>query len=64
MVKGVRWPFYRCIICKVPVVLVGLLLLGVLVVLVLVVGLLVPWKLCLDAGSSPSVTSAPDRVFI
>ena len=61
---GVGWPFDRCIICKVPVVLVCLLLLVVvLLVLVLVVGLLVPYKLCFDAGSSHSVTSAPNRVF-
>ena len=40
------------------VVLVGLAL------VVLVVGLLlVPSKLCFDALSSPSETSAPDRVF-
>ena len=42
----------------------SLTIFGVLVGLVLlVVGLLVPYKLCFDAGSSPSVTSAPDRVF-
>ena len=35
--KGVDWPFYRCIVCKVPVVLVLLLLLFVLVVLARVV---------------------------
>ena len=40
-------PFYRCIICKVPVA-----------------WLLVPFILCNVAGSSPSVTSAPDRVFM
>ena len=39
----------------VPIVIVGL---GVVVV-----GLLVPYKLCNVAGPSPSVTSAPDRVF-
>ena len=36
--KGVAWPFYRCIICKVPVVLV---VLNLLFLVVLVVGLVV-----------------------
>ena len=30
---------------------------------VVVIGILLPYKLCNVAGPSPSVTSAPDRVF-
>ena len=62
------WSHVACrmfgVVPVVPVVRFGVVLVrfGVaVVVLVVVVGLLVPYKLCFDAGSSPSVTSAPDR---
>ena len=38
---GVGWPFYRCMICKVPVVLLVFRVVVGLAVLVLAVGLLV-----------------------
>ena len=53
----------------VPVVLLGLhkasygRIVGLVVAVLVAVGLLVPSILCNVAGPSPSVTSAPDRVF-
>ena len=45
-----------------PVLLVVALVVGVVVFVVVVVALVL-YKLCFDALSSPSETSAPDRVF-